>query len=126
LSGALADRIDIIVGVAQPDPEAMVGEDGECSADVRERVLAARDLMAARLGPGRPNAAATRAEVAAFELEAGARALLVDAGRSQRLSGRSHDRVIRLARTLADLGGSATICEEHLAGALQLRRRSGA
>jgi magnesium chelatase family protein len=124
LSGALADRIDIIVGVAQPDPEAMAGEDGECSADVRERVLAARERMTNRLGPGRPNAAATRAEVAGFELEPRARRLLVEAGRSQRLSGRSHDRVIRLSRTLADLDGSGPVREQHLAGALQLRRRS--
>jgi magnesium chelatase family protein len=126
LSGALADRIDIIVGVAQPDPEAMAGEAGECSADVRERVLAARDRMTARLGPGRANAAATRAEVAEFELEPRARDLLVEAGRSQRLSGRSHDRVVRLARTLADLEGCGPVRQEHLAGALQLRRRSTA
>lgn len=125
LSGALADRIDIIVGVAQPDPEAMAGEDGECSAAVRERVLIARERMSERLGSGRPNAAATRAEVARFEVEPEARHLLIEAARSQKLSGRSHDRTLRLARTLADLDGSGPVREEHLAGALQLRRRSG-
>lgn len=125
LSGALADRIDIIVGVAQPDPEAMSGEEGEGSEAVRERVLAARRRMTERLGSGRPNSTATRAEVARFELEPRARELLIDAGRSQKLSGRSHDRVLRLARTIADLDGSGPVREAHLAGALQLRRRTG-
>lgn len=125
LSGALADRIDIIVGVAQPDPEAMSGEDGECSAAVRERVVAARTRMTERFGTARPNASATRAEVARFELERRARQLLIEAGRSQKLSGRSHDRVLRLARTIADLDDSGPVREGHLAGALQMRRRSG-
>jgi len=125
LSGALADRIDIIVGVAQPDPEAMSGEAGESSAEVRERVVAARARMTERLGNARPNACATRAEVAQFELEPRARQLLIEAGRSQKLSGRSHDRVLRLARTIADLDDSGPVGEGHLAGALQLRRRSG-
>ncbi|MEX0621160.1 MAG: YifB family Mg chelatase-like AAA ATPase [Solirubrobacterales bacterium] len=125
LSGALADRIDIIAGVAQPDPEAMSGEDGESSVAVRERVLIARRRMYERLGTGRPNALATRAEVSQFELESPARELLVEAGRRQRLSGRSHDRILRLARTIADLDDGGPIRELHLAGALQLRRRSG-
>jgi magnesium chelatase family protein len=125
LSGALADRIDMIVGVSQPDPEAMAGGEGEGSAAVRKRVVRARNRMAERLGPGRANAEATRSEVSSFRLCGGARQLLVEAGRSQRLSGRSHDRVLRLARTVADLDESEQIFEQHLAGALQLRRRTG-
>lgn len=125
LSGALADRIDIIVGVSQPDPEAMAAEAGEGSAEVRERVLAARVRMSERLGSGRANAFASRSEVASFEVEVRARELLVEAGRSQRLSGRAYDRVLRLARTIADLDASGPIRESHLAGALQMRRRSG-
>jgi magnesium chelatase family protein len=125
LSGALADRIDMIVAVAQPGPEAMAGEAGEASAAVRQRVIRARERMAERLGAGRTNAEADRAEVACFELEKEAMSLLAEAGRSQRLSGRSHDRVLRLARTLADLEGAGPVRAQHLAGALQLRRRTG-
>jgi magnesium chelatase family protein len=125
LSGALADRIDMIVAVAQPAPEAMAGDAGEPSAAVRERVLRARGLMADRLGSGRVNAGAGRAEIAGFDLDPRARSLLVEAGRSRRLSGRSHDRVLRLARTVADLDQSPVVLEKHLAGALQLRRRGG-
>lgn len=125
LSGALADRIDMIVAVAQPGPEAMAGPGGEPSASVRARVVQARERMAERLGAGRTNAEADRSELARFELDAAARSLLAEAARSQRLSGRSHDRTLRLARTIADLDDRRTVREEHLAGALQLRRRTG-
>lgn len=125
LSGALADRIDMIVAVAQPGPEAMAGAEGEGSDAVRERVIRARGLMAERLGTGRVNAVADRAEIDRFDLAQDARALLIEAGRNQRLSGRSHDRVLRLARTVADLDESQVVLEQHLAGALQLRRRNG-
>jgi magnesium chelatase family protein len=124
LSGALADRIDMIVGVSQPGSEAMSGPAGEGSAAVRERVSAARERMEARLGPGRSNASANRAETAAFGLERSAADLLTGAGRTQRLSGRSHDRVLKIARTLADLDGVTLIDEGQIAGALQLRRRA--
>jgi magnesium chelatase family protein len=80
--------------------------------------------MEARLGPGRSNASANRAETAAFGLERSAADLLTGAGRTQRLSGRSHDRVLKIARTLADLDGVALIDEGQIAGALQLRRRA--
>ncbi len=123
LSGALADRIDMIVGVGQPGSEAMSGPAGECSAAVRERVTAARARMESRLGPGRANSSAGRGEVAAFRLDRPANDLLSGAGRSHRLSGRSHDRVLKIARTLADLDERESIGESHIAGALQLRRR---
>ncbi len=113
----------MIVAVAQPGPEAMAGAEGEGSEAIRERVVRARSLMAERLGRGRVNAVARRAEIDRFDLSSEARRLLIEAGRSHRLSGRSHDRVLRLARTLADLDGSSAVLERHLAGALQLRRR---
>ena len=50
LSGALADRIDLLVGVSQPSAEEIGGAPGEASAAVRERVRAARERQEARLG----------------------------------------------------------------------------
>ncbi len=78
----------------------------------------------ARLGQGRANGVATRAETSAFRLDREARELLAGAGRMHQLSGRSHDRVLKIARTVADLDTSESIREEHIAGALQLRRRT--
>jgi magnesium chelatase family protein len=123
LSGALADRIDLLVAVAQPSAAEIGGAPGEASAAVRERVREARERQEARLGPGRCNAEMTPAESRECGLDPAAAALLADLYARRRLSGRAHDRALRLARTVADLAGVERIGEEEMAQALQLRRR---
>jgi magnesium chelatase family protein len=123
LSGALADRIDVLAAVRQPRAEDIGGPPGEPSAAVRERVAAARERQARRLGPGRTNAEMTPAEARESLLSAEAGALLAELYSRQRLSGRAHDRALRLARTIADLAEKETIGAEEMAQALQLRRR---
>lgn len=123
LSGALADRIDILAAVRQPSPAEIGGPPGESSAAVQNRVCAARERQERRLGQGRCNAEMTPAEARACPLGAEAAVLLADLYARQRLSGRAHDRALRLAQTLADLAGLAEIGEEQMAQALQLRRR---
>jgi magnesium chelatase family protein len=123
LSGALADRIDLLAAVRQPSAADIGGAPGEPSAAVRERVCAARERQEWRLGPGRCNAEMTPAEARACPLGEQAAALLADLYARQRLSGRAHDRALRLAQTLADLAGVEEIGEEQMAQALQMRRR---
>jgi magnesium chelatase family protein len=123
LSGALADRIDILAAVRQPSAAEIGGGAGEASAAVRERVRAARERQERRLGSGRCNAEMTPAEARESELSAEAAALLAELYSRQRLSGRAHDRALRLARTIADLADSDAIEQEQMAQALQLRRR---
>ncbi|MDQ2631003.1 MAG: YifB family Mg chelatase-like AAA ATPase [Actinomycetota bacterium] len=123
LSGALADRIDILAAVRQPGAAEIGGAPGEPSAAVRERVCAARERQEQRLGSGRCNAEMTPAEARACALSSDAAALLADLYARHRLSGRAHDRALRLAQTLADLAGAGEIGEEQMAQALQLRRR---
>jgi magnesium chelatase family protein len=123
LSGALADRIDVLAAIRQPSAEEIGGPPGESSAAVRERVGAARERQEHRLGPGRCNASMTPGEVRRCALDEGAASLLADSYSRRRLSGRAHDRVLRLAQTVADLTGSETIGREQMAQALQLRRR---
>jgi magnesium chelatase family protein len=123
LSGALADRIDILAAVRQPDATEIGGGPGEASALVRERVSAARRRQETRLGSGRCNADMTPAEARECVLGEGAADLLADSYARQRLSGRAHDRVLRLAQTLADLVGCEEIGRAQMAQALQLRRR---
>jgi magnesium chelatase family protein len=123
LSGALADRIDILAAVRQPSAEEIGGPPGESSALVQARVCAARERQERRLGPGRCNAEMTPTEVRACPLSDDAAALLADLYARQRLSGRAHDRALRLAQTLADLEGVEEVGEEQMAQALQLRRR---
>ena len=123
LSGALADRIDVLATVRQPSAQAMGGEMGEPSAAVRERVTAARERQSHRLGGGRCNAEMTPAEARDCVLSEAAAALLAESYSRRRLSGRAHDRVLRLAQTVADLAGAETVGREEMAQALQLRRR---
>jgi magnesium chelatase family protein len=123
LSGALADRIDLLAAVRQPSAAEIGGAPGEPSAAVRERVQAARERQEWRLGPGRCNAEMTPAEARACSLGEGAAKLLADLYARQRLSGRAHDRALRLAQTLTDLAGAEEIGEEQMAQALQMRRR---
>jgi magnesium chelatase family protein len=123
LSGALADRIDILAAVRQPSAADIGGPPGEPSADVRERVIAARERQELRLGLGRCNAEMTPAEARECALSSEAAALLAELYARQRLSGRAHDRALRLAQTIADLAGAGTIGQEQMAQALQLRRR---
>jgi magnesium chelatase family protein len=123
LSGALADRIDVLAAIRQPSAEEIGGRAGEPSAAVRERVSGARERQESRLGPGRCNAEMSPGEVRECALDEAAGSLLADAYSRRRLSGRAHDRVLRLAQTVADLTGRATIGREQMAQALQLRRR---
>jgi magnesium chelatase family protein len=124
LSGALADRIDISVRVEQPPARALRAGPGEPSDAVRERVVAARERQARRLGPGRCNAGMTAAETRrACHLDAAAERLLARSHDRLGLSGRGYERVLRVARTHADLDGREAIEARDVESALTLRRR---
>jgi magnesium chelatase family protein len=124
LSGALADRIEIQVSVERPRAEDMAAEPGESSSAVRERVAAARERQAHRLGEGRCNADMAPEDLRRHAgLGAEAEALLAKGHRDLGLSGRGWDRVLRVARTIADLSGAESVGTDQIAGALELRRR---
>lgn len=128
LSGPLLDRIDIHVDVPRIEYEKLTGRgEAERSAAVRERVLAARERQARRFA-GSPrttcNADMGPAEVRRFcEVEATAEPLLKAATQRLQLSARAFHRVLKLARTIADLAGAETIGAPHVAEALQYRPR---
>ena len=124
LSGALADRIDLMLHVQRPSAEALRDGPTESSAEVREQVLAARARQQHRFGNGRSNAEMTPAETRRdAQLDGGAQSMLAAGHERLGLSGRGWDRVARVARTVADLAGSARVGEDHVAEALTLRRR---
>jgi magnesium chelatase family protein len=124
LSGPLLDRIDLRAHVPRVPYERLRDEGREASARVRERVLVACERMRARLaGTGRrTNADLTVAEVKRFcRVDAVTEGLLAEAVCARRLSARGYHRVLRVARTAADLGGSDGVREEDVALALLLR-----
>jgi magnesium chelatase family protein len=123
ISGPLLDRFDLHVEVPRV-PFADIAEPTERdeSALLRATVLAARRLQLER--DGRLNSRLdTRAVWRAVTLGAEQRALLKRAVERWRLSARSSLRVLKVARTIADLAGSAAVATEHVAEALQLRCR---
>lgn len=125
LSGPLLDRIDLQVAVQPVQYEALAARgktEEESSADICARVLAARQIQYQRQGEGVCNANISPAELGTLcPLEADASRMFAAAFQRLGLTARAHDRVLRVARTIADLDGASSIEAAHLAEALQYR-----
>ncbi|MBV8916136.1 MAG: ATP-binding protein, partial [Acetobacteraceae bacterium] len=123
ISGPLLDRMDLVVQV-QPVPPAELSRapPGESSRAVADRVRVAREAQRARYGA---NGVATNAEaeVGAIALQPEARTLAEQASERLRLSARGFTRVLRVARTIADLGRSDQVRRADVAEALAYRHR---
>jgi magnesium chelatase family protein len=124
ISGPLLDRIDIQIDVpALTEDELMQAGAGEPSAAIRARVEAARTRQTER--QGKPNAALGPQEIEAFcILDATGENLLKQAITRLNLSARAYHRVLKLARSVADLAGASGITTTHLAEAIQYRRQA--
>jgi magnesium chelatase family protein len=126
ISGPLLDRIDLHVEVTPvPFSELSRNENGESSAVIRERVMAARELQAERYkevegiyANAQMNSKQLK-EICAIN-QAG-QTLLKAAMDKLNLSARAYDRILKVSRTIADLAQSSTIKVEHLAEAIQYR-----
>lgn len=137
LSGPLLDRIDIHIEVPRlPYEELSHLEKSESSREIKKRVEKAREIQRQRFIAGNDKRAASPAMASSTncnahmgprevrlhcKLNKDARALIKDAFSRLNLSARSHDRILKVARTIADLAGSEIIEEAHAAEALQYR-----
>ncbi len=129
ISGPLLDRIDIHIRVSQVAYKDLSSrQKAENSSSIRERVTAARNRQMERLRPfgiftnSQMNHAMLKEQC---PLDNAAQSLLEMAFQKMNLSARSYDRIIKVARTIADLDGAANIDAKHIAEAVQLRNDIG-
>ena len=126
LSGPLLDRIDLIIEVPRLTTEELINtnSESESSAVIRERVIRARKLQAVRY---QAEGILTNSELSAkmikkyCVLDDKSEQILKMAAQKYQLSGRKYNRILKIARTIADLAGSDNIKSEHITQALQYR-----
>ncbi len=125
ISGPLLDRIDLHVEApAVSFDDLRSDETGEPSAAIRERVFACRKVQQKRFGPGkvRVNARMSSQQFRKYcTLDSEGEGMLRMAMEQLNFSARAHDRILKVARTIADLGGSEAIGGEHVSEAIQYR-----
>jgi magnesium chelatase family protein len=128
ISGPLLDRIDIHIEVPRVDYEKLSGDRlGETSETIRVRVQSARDIQNKRFSNGDASDIVCNADMRVGEirqfckLQDEGQSLMRAAMTQHNLSARAYHRILKLARTIADLAGSNEIESAHLAEALQYR-----
>ena len=126
ISGPLMDRIDLHIEVPRLKPDELIGAaGGEESASIRARVIAARDKQHVRLGSHRVNAKMTPKEIRQFvPLDKESEDFMKMVMARMNLSARVYDRLLKVARTIADLAGDERVVKKHLSEAVQYRDRT--
>jgi len=126
ISGPMLDRIDIHIDVPNVTFSKLRSkEESDSSAAIREKVITARDMQRKRFGEKKitTNATMTHRQVSKFcVLDEAAEMILKNAMMEFGLSARAHDKICKVARTIADLAGEENVSAEHISEAVSYRK----
>lgn len=129
ISGPILDRIDLLINIYKVENEELFDDSfAESSADVKKRVQKARDMQVARFGQSQifSNAEMSQNEIKKFvPLDEDSKDILQVAISKMNLSARSYYRLLKVARTIADLAGEAKVTKKHIMEALSYRVEIG-
>lgn len=123
ISGPLLDRIDLHIVVPRLKPDELIDKpSGECSEAIRERVTVARQRQHGRLGNQKTNAKMSPKEIKEIvQMDDECKDFMKLMSARMNLSARVFDRMLKVARTIADLAGEENVNKPHLAEAVQYR-----
>ena len=123
LSGPILDRIDLKIEMTRLSEEELLEDSPrEHSADIRKRVIKAREIQKKRFNSTKLNSSMTRTDLDKYaKLNEESKIIMKNAIKNLNFSARSFDRILRVARTIADLEGSENIEKKHLLEAISYR-----
>ena len=123
LSGPILDRIDLKIEMTRLNEEELLGDSPrEHSVDIRKRVIKAREIQKKRFKSDKLNSSMTRTDLEKYaKLDENSKIIMKNAIKNLNLSARAFDRILKVARTIADLAESKNIETEHLLEAISYR-----
>ena len=124
LSGPILDRIDLIVQIKRLNEEELVNsKKGESSAEIRERVIKAREIQYKRFKEIRTNSTMTQEELKKYcDIKDEDKRFLISALENLKISARVYDKILKIARTIADLEGKDDLERKHLLEAISFKK----
>nr|WP_235044690.1 ATP-binding protein [Fusobacterium hwasookii] len=125
LSGPILDRIDLVIQMKRLSEEELVNDKKEeSSADIRKRVIKAREIQTKRYGETKTNSKMSQEELKKYcIIKEEDKRFLISALENLQISARVYDKILKIARTIADLEGKEDIERKHLLEAISFKKR---
>ena len=124
MSGPILDRIDLVIQMKRLSEEELVNDKKEeSSADIRKRVIKARKIQTKRYGEAKTNSKMTQEELKKYcDIKDEDKRFLISALENLKISARVYDKILKIARTIADLEGKEELERKHLLEAISFKK----